>query len=81
MLRTLMALGLAVHGLIHLIGFVVPFRIAQFESYSYTTRAVWGHLQLGDGGAHVVGALWLLATVVFLVAAYGIWRGRRGRSH
>ncbi len=75
MLRTLIALGLAIHGLIHLIGFVVPFRIAQLQGYAYTTSAAWGHLQLGESGAHVVGVLWLLATVVFLVAAYGIWQG------
>jgi len=75
MLRTLMALGLAVHGLIHLIGFVVPFRIAQLQGYAYTTSAAWGHLELGEGGAHVAGVLWLLATVAFLVAAYGIWQG------
>lgn len=74
MLRTLLALALAAHGLIHLIGFVVPFRIAQLEGYAYTTSAAWGRFELGDDGARVVGVLWLLVTVAFIVAAYGIWQ-------
>jgi hypothetical protein len=74
MLRTVLALALALHGLIHLIGFVVPFRIAQLEGYAYTTTAAWGHLELGDDGARVVGVLWLLAALAFLVAAVGIWQ-------
>jgi hypothetical protein len=75
MLRTLSALVLALHGLIHLIGFLVPFRIAELQGYAYTTSAAWGRIELGDGGARVVGVLWLLATVAFLVVAYGIWQG------
>ena len=74
MLRALIAGALGLHGVIHLIGFVVPFRIARLEGFAYTTSAAWGRIELGDGGARFVGALWLLGTAAFLVAAYGIWQ-------
>ncbi len=74
MLRTVVALVLAVHGLIHLIGFVVPWRITEVEGFTYTTTAVWGRIELGDAGARVLGVLWLPAAVAFVVAAYGIWQ-------
>ena len=50
MLRTLIAGALGFHGVIHLIGFVVPFRIARLEGFAYTTSAAWGRIELCDGG-------------------------------
>ena len=61
------------HGLIHLIGFLIPWKIAAPEGFAYRTTVLAGRLDLGDGGIRSVGVLWLLATVVFVLAAVGLW--------
>lgn len=73
MIRALLSVGLALHGLIHLIGFVVPWRLANLQGFPYSTTATWGRIDLGDGGARVLGLGWLFATLAFLVAATGTW--------
>ena len=66
---------LAGHGLIHLIGFVTPWRIAAIEGFTYRTTALNGALEIGDSGVRLVGLVWLGLAVGFAAAGYGIWRG------
>ena len=73
MVRRVAAVLIGAHGLVHLIGFVVPFRLVELQGYAYTTSAAWGHIELGDGGTRLVGVLWLLATIAFITAGYGLW--------
>ena len=74
MIRILAAALLAVHGLIHLIGFVVPWGIAQVEGFPYRTSALAGTLTLGEPGARLVGVVWLALAVGFVVAGVAVWR-------
>jgi hypothetical protein len=74
MIRTLAAVLLAAHGLIHLIGFVVPWGIAQVEGFPYRTSALAGTLALGESGARLVGVVWLALAVGFVVAGVAVWR-------
>ena len=74
MIRTLAAALLVVHGLIHLIGFVVPWGIAQVEGFTYRTSALAGALALGEPGARLVGVAWLALAVGFVVAGGATWR-------
>jgi hypothetical protein len=76
MIRTLAAIVLALHGVIHLIGFVVPWRIATLQDFAYRTTAFNGALDLSDAGARVVGVVWLALTLGFLAAGYALKRGR-----
>jgi Flp pilus assembly protein TadB len=62
------------HGLIHLIGFVVPWGLAQVEGFPYRTTALAGTLALGETGARLVGVVWLACAIGFVVAGLGIWR-------
>jgi hypothetical protein len=64
---------LALHGLIHLLGFVVPFRLAEIEGFPYGTTVLGGRVDLGEAGVRVVGVLWLLAAAAFVAAAVGVW--------
>jgi hypothetical protein len=73
-LRIAAAAIVAAHGLIHLIGFVVPWGIATVEGFAYRTTALGNAIALGDGGARAVGILWLACSVGFVVAGLGIWR-------
>ena len=64
------------HGLIHLLGFVVPWGIAQVEGFPGRTTALGGLVDLCDVGSRAVGAAWLLLAVGFVIAAAGLWRRR-----
>ena len=66
---------LAAHGLIHLIGFVVPWRIAVLDGFAYRTTALGGAIALGDTGARLIGLGWLALAIGFVVAAVATWRG------
>jgi hypothetical protein len=77
MIRRIAAVLLALHGVIHLIGFVTPWRIATLEGFAYRTTVLSGALDVGDVGARIIGLVWLGLTFGFLAAAYGIWRRTR----
>ena len=46
MWNILLAIVLAVHGAIHLLGFVVPWRLAQVEELPYKTTILAGRLDM-----------------------------------
>ena len=75
MVRIVVAVALALHGLIHIIGFLVPWRLLELRDVPYSTAAAWGRIDLGDAGARVLGLGWLLGTLAFLMAAIGVWQG------
>ena len=75
MIQTVAAILLVVHGLIHLIGFVVPWRLATLAGFPLRTTAFNGAVELGDLGARLVGLVWLALAIGFVAAAYGVWRG------
>lgn len=65
---------MAAHGVVHLIGFVVPWRLADVEGSPYRTTVLAGAADLGDAGARLVGIVWLACALGFVVAAVGIAR-------
>ena len=73
MLRIAAGAVVAAHGLIHLIGFVVPWGISSVEGFAYRTTALGGAIALGDTGARAIGIVWLACAVGFVVAGFGIW--------
>ena len=74
MLRIAAAAVVAAHGLIHLIGFVVPWGIATIEGFPYRTVVLGEAVELGDFGARAIGVVWLACAVGFVVAGLAIWR-------
>lgn len=80
MIRVIAAIALIVHGLIHLLGFVVPWRLANVEGFTYKTTLLSGNLDVGDAGIRVVGLLWLLGAIglvaagAALFASHPLWR-------
>ena len=73
MIRRIAAILLALHGVIHLIGFVTPWRIATLEGFAYRTTVFNGAFDIGDAGVRVVGLVWLGLALGFLAAGYGVW--------
>ena len=64
---------LILHGLMHLLGFMVYLRLANIESLPYSTALLSGKLEVGEVGARVFGLLWLLAAVGFVVAGVAVF--------
>jgi hypothetical protein len=73
LINVLVAIYLIVHGIIHVIGFVTNFQIAEFEEITYSTTVLDGRLEIGDVGARVLGIVWLLVAVAFVVSGVAIF--------
>jgi len=72
--RLAMAAVLLLHGLVHVIGFLVPWQLMTSPDFAYTTSAAWGALELGDAGARLVGVVMLGLALGFAIAAVAVWR-------
>lgn len=70
-IRIAVGLYLVVHGFAHLVGFVVPWKIATLEEEPYKTTLICGTIEVGDVGIRIVGFLWLAVAVAFFAAALG----------
>ena len=68
-MRIALALGVALHALIHVVGFLKWFRLADLPALSGATL-----VRLTPATAKVYGALWLVAFIVLLAAAVAIAR-------
>jgi hypothetical protein len=73
MIRILIAIGFIVHGLVHLLGFVVPWRLVTMADMPYDTTVLAGKVDLGDAGIRLFGVLWLAATIGFVAAGVGLF--------
>ena len=70
--RVAFAILLFVHGFAHLVGFIVPWRIADLKEMPYHTTLLAGSLDIGERGIRAVGVLWLIAAVAFAVCGVGV---------
>lgn len=71
------AVFLALHGLVHLVGFTVPWRLGGLRSSQYSTRILDHSLEVGDAAVKALGLLWLAAAIAFVVVGVMVWRGHR----
>ena len=74
-MRTIFALLLIVHGIAHLVGFVVPWHIVPAPDLAERTTVFGGALDIGEGGTKILGILWLILAVAFVVAGGALMRG------
>ena len=77
MIQFFAATVLTAHGLIHLVGFVVPWGIARLDGFAYRTTAFGGAVDLGADGARLLGVAWLALTMGFVGAGIAAGRGAR----
>ena len=73
LINVIAAIYLIVHGLIHLIGFVVFWQIVEIEDISYTTTVLAGRLDIGDVGTRGLGVVWLVIAVALVIAGVTIF--------
>lgn len=72
-MRNVLALLMALHGIAHLVGFAVAWRLTAPEEVPFRTTLFFGRLDVGDQGIRVVGLVWLLLAILFVAAAVGGW--------
>ena len=80
-MRFVLVVILVAHGIAHLVGFISSWELATLAELPYKTTVFSGRLDVGDAGIRVIGVLWLLAALAFLVAAIAVatgmsWAGR-----
>jgi len=71
-LRYALSALLAAHGVAHLVGFLVPWRLMTAPDMPFKTTLLAGRVDVGEAGIKVIGALWLLTAVAMVVAAAGV---------
>ena len=72
MTRVALGLALFIHAFAHLVGFVVPWRIATLDQLPYRTTVLAGSIDVGDFGIRVLGIIWLTIALAFAVCSIGI---------
>lgn len=78
LLLYLVVLGLAIHGLIHLMGFVAYWPLGKLAELPYKTTLLEGRWAVGHTGMRLFSLLWLAAAAGFVLAALGLllsWDG------
>jgi len=67
-----LAVVLFLHGFAHLPGFIVSWRLADLKDMPYKTTILTNAVDVGDIGIRVIGALWLIAALMFVVSGTGL---------
>ena len=76
MLRVGIAGLMALHGVAHWVGFAVPWRLLEAEEMPYSTQLLGGRIDVGHVGIRIVGVVWLLLGIAFLLIAGAAWANR-----
>jgi hypothetical protein len=71
------AVFMALHGIVHIVGFTVAWGLGGPRGVEYSTQILNHSIEVGDTGARLLGFVWLAAAVGFLIVAVMIWRGHR----
>ena len=71
-MRYALSVLLAAHGIAHLVGFLVPWRLLSSPDMPYKTTLLAGRVDIGDAGIRVIGVLWLLTAGLMAASAAGL---------
>jgi hypothetical protein len=72
-MRHVLTVFTLIHGIGHLPGFAVSWRLLTTAELPYRTSILGGRLDLGDAGIRAWGLVWLALSIAFGVIAVGIW--------
>ena len=67
---------LIAHGLIHLMGTTVYLRLGDVQGFAYKTTLLGGRWDVGSTGIGILGALWAVAALGFIVSSVGMLTGK-----
>jgi hypothetical protein len=74
-MRFALAALLIVHGVAHLVGFVVPWKLVSAAEVPYRTTILGGMTDVGDVGARAIGVVWLLTGLAFALLGGAVLAG------
>lgn len=74
-MRFALASLLIVHGVAHLVGFVVPWKLVSTAEVPYRTTILGGMTDVGDVGARAIGVVWLLTGLAFALLGGAVLAG------
>jgi hypothetical protein len=63
---------LFVHGVAHIVGLVVFWRLTELEEMPYKTTVLAGKIDVGDVGIRIVGLLWLATALAYFACALAV---------
>jgi hypothetical protein len=72
MLRVLTSIFFILHGLVHLLWLGSYWKLMEVDGIPYTTRVLAGRINVGDTGIRIVGILWAIATLAWVIAGLGL---------
>jgi len=75
-MRIAIAIVMILHGIAHLPGFIVPWRLATLHDMPYKTTLLSGRFDAGGAGIRIIGLLWLAAALAFAVTGTAMIAGR-----
>jgi hypothetical protein len=68
------AVFMALHGIVHVVGFTRTWKLGWPKAAEYPTSLFNGSIDVGDPGIRLVGLIWLATTIAFLAVAVLLWR-------
>jgi hypothetical protein len=74
-IKTIAALILIAHGLIHLMGTIVYMKFGEIEGFNYKTTLLGGRWDLGVNGIRSFGAMWIFPAVGFIIIGIALFMG------
>ena len=69
-MRIALAVFLVLHGIAHIVGFVVPWRIAKMDDMPYKTTIFYGKIDVSDVGIRILGIIWLLIALAYFYSGW-----------
>jgi hypothetical protein len=60
------------HGVAHVVGFAVPWKLVTSSEVPYRTTVAGGLVDIGPAGVRLVGLLWLVVAVALVSVAAGV---------
>ena len=74
-MKIALAIFLFLHGLAHLVGFLVYWRLLKDKNIPYKTTLYPGNLEMGEDGIRLVGFFYLLTAAGFILVGYDLLAG------
>jgi hypothetical protein len=68
----ILAIVIALHGLVHLMGTFAYLKLAEVQGLPYKTTMFGGQWDMGEVGITIFGLLWAVAAVGFVSSAIGL---------
>lgn len=72
-MKIVLGMLLLAHGVAHLVGFLVPWRLFEAADLPYGTTIFAGRVDVGPTGIRLVGLVWLVVALAFMASAVAVW--------